>query len=83
MSKKAGGPGSPAFIEYKGTKFLIINQPSATTMSNFIDVSHTCITSVNLCVCVKTCGNKVIHMWAKYHIEFSFSLTCQLHFRRN
>ena len=39
MSKKAGGPGSPAFIEYKGTKFLIINQPSATTMSNFIDVS--------------------------------------------
>lgn len=37
MSKKAGGPGSPAFIEYKGTRFLIINQPSVSTMSNFID----------------------------------------------
>jgi len=37
--KKGGGPGSPAHIEYKGTNFLIINQPSATTMSVFIDVS--------------------------------------------
>ena len=40
MSKKSGGPGSPAFIEYKGTRFLIINQPSVSTMSNFIDVSY-------------------------------------------
>ena len=37
--KKVGGPGSPAHIEYKGTNFLIINQPSASTMSVFIDVS--------------------------------------------
>lgn len=55
MSKKGGGPGSPAFVEYKGTKFLIINQPSTTTMSSFIDVSY--VTSVNCLVCVKNpCG---------------------------
>ncbi|XP_065897808.1 PRL-1 phosphatase-like [Dysidea avara] len=35
--KKVGGPGSPAHIEYKGTNFLIINQPSAANMSIFID----------------------------------------------
>jgi len=62
MSKKGGGPGSPAFIEYKGTKFLIINQPSAATMSSFIDVSY--ITSVNCLVYVKTCGN-VKSLWVK------------------
>ena len=72
MSKKAGGPGSPAFIEYKGTRFLIINQPSVSTMSNFIDVSYcsynisTHISSTNFEVVLRSCGIVIVNpLWVK------------------